>query len=460
MLRLLPLDGAVLRQFAGESPDLRRRARLVAAFGLLGATGGLSLAATHYLFFGIPAVHVIAPLVAGTASLLSPVSLSTGRSLRLGGNLIAACWFVATGWGVFLRGGLASPPLMTLAAVPFIALAIAGRGAGVAWVGVCALEILVHLALRAAGVILPDRMPAAHAVASNVLVSVLFGSLLLLMGIALEWLRIAAQRELAEAERRKLEAEREAQILRADRLASLGQLSASLAHEINNPLSYVLANLDYLDTVAVGADQKEALRDAMDGAARVKVIVQDLKTFARGDDERLARVELRGVVMQSVRMVAGEVKHRALLVTEIGDAPPVVASETRLGQILVNLLVNAAQAIPEDDGKSHVITVTVGTDAGGSAVLEVKDTGRGIPKELLARVTEPFFTTKPIGVGTGLGLSVCADLVRRFGGTMNIASVVGTGTTVTVTFPAANEVRTSMPDMAAAPPASSAPPLR
>jgi signal transduction histidine kinase len=451
MLRLLPLDGAVLRKFAGESPDTRRRARLVAAFGLLGATGGLTLAATHYLVFGIPAVHVVAPLIAGLVSLFSPVSLLTGRSLRLGGNLIAACWFVATGWGVYLRGGLASPPLMTLAAVPFIAMAIAGRGAGVLWVGVCMLEILVHVALRSAGIVLPDRMPPEHAATSNVLVSVLFGSLLLLMAVALEWLRVAAQAELAEAERSKLEAEREAQILRADRLASLGQLSASLAHEINNPLSYVLANLDYLETTATGDDQKEALRDAMDGAARVKVIVQDLKAFARGDDERLARVDLRSVVMSSVRMVAGEAKHRALMVTDLGEAPPVVASETRLGQILVNLLVNAIQAIPDGDGKSHVITVTIGTDGGGSAVLTVSDTGKGIPKELLARVTEPFFTTKPIGEGTGLGLSVCADLVRRFGGTMSIASVVGEGTTVTLTFPAANEVRTSLVDVPAAP---------
>ncbi len=445
MLGHLPFDGAVLRRFAADSPNERRRARLVAAFGLLGGIGGTTLAVTHYLLFGIQAPYVLAPLAAGLASLAAPASILRGRSLSVGGNLIAACWFVATGWGVFLRGGLAAPPLTTVAAVPFIAMAIAGRRAGVVWACVCGAEVLAYLALGAAGVVVPDRMPPAHAMWSNVMVSGLFGGLLLLMAIAQEWLRTKAEEELAEADRRKLEAEREAQILRADRLASLGQLSASLAHEINNPLSYVLANLDFLETTALEGDQKEALHDAIDGAARVKIIVQDLKAFARGDDEKLARVDLRGVVASSARMVAGEVKRRAVLRTELGECPEVIASETRLGQVLVNLLVNAAQAIPDDDGRAHAIVVTLDTDPHGDARISVEDTGRGIPAEILSRVTEPFFTTKPVGVGTGLGLSVCEDLVRRFGGTMRIASQVGKGTQVTIVLPAANEVRTSLP---------------
>ncbi len=445
MLHILPFDGAVTREFSGDSPDVRRRARLVAAFGLLGGVGGTTLAATHYFLFGIPFVHVVAPLAAGVASSLAPAALLRSRSLPFGGNLIALSWFVATSWGVFLRGGLASPPLVSLSAIPFIAMAIAGRRTGLTWMAACAGELLVYIGLHAAGVALPDRMPPALAASSNVLVSVLFGSLLFLMAVAQEWLRETAQEELALAEHRKAEAEREAQMLRADRLASLGQLSASLAHEINNPLSYVLANLDYLDGEATSSDHKEALRDAIDGAARVKIIVQDLKTFARGDDEKLSRVDLRGVVAASVRMVAGEVRNRAKLRTELGPCPEVIASETRLGQILVNLLVNAAQAIPDGAEKENAIVVRLGADDDGHAVLSVKDTGRGIPAELLGRVTEPFFTTKPIGVGTGLGLTVCHDLVRRFGGTMRIESEVGRGTTVTISLPPANEVRDSLP---------------
>jgi CheY-like chemotaxis protein len=136
-------------------------------------------------------------------------------------------------------------------------------------------------------------------------------------------------------------------------------------------------------------------------------------------------------------MAAGELRHRAEVRTALGACPKVLGSSTRLGQVLINLVVNAAQAMPEAASRPNLITLSLDTGPGGEARLSVRDNGVGIPAELLARVTEPFFTTKPVGVGTGLGLSVCDNLVRKLGGVMTIESEAGVGTVVVVSLPPA-----------------------
>ncbi len=419
------------RRFADASPDLRRRARLVAAFALLALVGGTTLSVSHLLWFGIPPEHVVAPLVAGLISVIAlPVLLRT-RSIPLAGHLVAAAWFIAVGWGIYLRGGLASPPVMCQVATPLIAVAIAGRHAGLIW-GTIVLTQLVVMGV----VPLPDLMPVGFRVMSNILTASLFGSLLLAMALAQEWLRQTAQEELAASERQKLAAEREAQILRENRLASVGQLAAGVAHEINNPLSYVLGNLEHLDHVIEDAEAREAVRDALDGANRVRTIVRDLKTYSRDDDEVLVPVDLEHVLGSALRMVSGEVKAVARLRTEIGPCPAVLASETRLGQIVINLVVNAAHAFGGRNPFQEIV-VALREDASGDAILEVRDNGPGMSPDVLARVTEPFFTTKPVGVGTGLGLPVCENLVHRFRGRMTITSQLGAGTTVSIVLPRA-----------------------
>ncbi len=440
VLQLNPFDRSVARLFA---PELRRRARLVAAFSLLGFTGGLSLAASHFFFFRIAPWQCLPPLTAGLVAGSVPLLLLRRRMLRAAGHVIAACWLVACGWGVYLRGGLASPPVMCQVAMPFIAIVLIDRRAAVQWFLIVCAELAAYPALGALGVVVPNRMPSEYFVLSNVVAAALFGTLVLAMAFALEWLREAAQAELAEAQGQKLEAEREAQLLRADRLASVGQLAASMAHEINNPLSYVIGNLEFLAASAPEGEAREAFRDALDGAARVRTIVQDLKTFARADEEQLAAVDLDRVVASSLRMVAGQVRHRAALRTELSECPQVLASEVRLGQIVVNLVVNSAQAIPDDGRRDHEIVVAVRTDEKGRAELSVRDTGAGIPADVLPRVTEPFFTTKPVGVGTGLGLAVCSNLVKRLGGELRIESVVGQGTKVTIALPPATSAAES-----------------
>jgi len=268
------------------------------------------------------------------------------------------------------------------------------------------------------------------------------------------------------SDRRKLEA----QVAAAGRMAAVGTLAAGVAHEINNPLTAVFLGLDLACTwlpessaclrSAEGAMSADALsvweetgasatlerldalgdvlRDARRGADRVRDIVRDLKTFSRAEDTpALSLVSLNAVVGSAVSLCMNEIRHRAELVEDYGDVPPVEASESRLGQVFVNLLVNAAQAIPDGDATHHRIRVATYTATDGSAVVEVEDTGAGIPLELRTRIFDPFFTTKGVGVGTGLGLSISLNIVRSFHGELQVESEPGAGSTFRVLLPKA-----------------------
>jgi len=244
-------------------------------------------------------------------------------------------------------------------------------------------------------------------------------------------------------ERKRLEA----QLVMADRLASVGRLAATVGHEINNPLAFVLANLELaLERIGDGAvdaeravEVTEMLREAREGAERVRHIVRDLKVFSRGDSEERAAVDPRRVIDSCANMAKGEIRHRARLVKRYGATPRVLANEARLGQVLLNLLVNAAHAIPEDATEDNEITVSTSTDDLGRVVIEVRDTGSGIPDEVKKHIFEPFFTTKMGGAGTGLGLSICQSIVAALGGEITVESEVGRGTAFRVILPPAGD---------------------
>jgi PAS domain S-box-containing protein len=225
--------------------------------------------------------------------------------------------------------------------------------------------------------------------------------------------------------------EMRARLALADRMASVGTLAAGVAHEINNPLAYVIANLDYarqeLTSPAAG-ELPDALKEAREGAERVRIIVRDLKMFSRPDDERMELVDVRRAIDSAATMAWNEIRHRARLVKEYQPVPSVYCNEARLGQVFLNLLVNAAHAIPEGAADRNEIHVRTRLDARGHIVIEVRDTGAGIPDEFRPRLFEPFFTTKPVGVGTGLGLSICHGIVTSLGGELRFESEVGKGT--------------------------------
>ena len=263
----------------------------------------------------------------------------------------------------------------------------------------------------------------------------------------------------------------QARLAQSDRLASMGMLAAGVAHEINNPLTYMLLNLERIVrelpdlsrtlsrlrrelTMAMGEEAATALldragvegamqqagvladraREAADGARRVAKIAGDLKVFARADSDDRAQVSVNVLMDKALDIAANELRFRATVQRDYGKVPRVMANAGRLSQVFLNLVVNAAHAVEE--GAPHQNTVRITTRRQGNEVwIEVADTGRGIPQENLNRLFEPFFTTKGPGQGSGLGLSICANIIRAHGGRIEVASELGHGSRFTVCLP-------------------------
>jgi signal transduction histidine kinase len=258
---------------------------------------------------------------------------------------------------------------------------------------------------------------------------------------------LIAERAIEDAARRAAEREdMESRLAFADRMTSVGILAAGVAHELNNPLMYVLSNL-YLTREGLDsreqAEARQQLDEAIHGAVRMQNIVRDLKTFSRVDDEQRGHADVQNVFESSINMCWNELRHRATLERDFNETPPVDVNESRLGQVFLNLLINAVQAMPERGVRENRITVRTYTGDEGSAVIEVSDNGSGIAPDCIGRVFEPFFTTKDVSEGTGLGLSICRNIVRDAGGTIEARSELGRGTTFVVKLPASTRVYVS-----------------
>jgi two-component system, NtrC family, sensor kinase len=240
-------------------------------------------------------------------------------------------------------------------------------------------------------------------------------------------------------------------MISSDRLATIGQIAASIAHEINSPLSYVcmtqgflsetIAHLEKHDDPATKqrmiGEARELLGDLDLGVTRIREIASDLRVAARSDqDGRGERVDLSDAIKSAIRITAARIRPAATLVTELAEQATVIGSAGRLSQVFVNLLVNAAQAIESSGGSEREIRVS-SEIAGDLVTARVSDTGPGIPPEIIERVFEPFFTTKKAGSGTGLGLSISRDIVRAHGGELRVESVLGGGATFVIMLPLA-----------------------
>lgn len=275
----------------------------------------------------------------------------------------------------------------------------------------------------------------------------------------------------AEREGKEIQRRLQRQLMVADRMASVGTLAAGTAHEINNPLAYLTVNLE-LVTEALGAlDADEAppgvaewieqLDEALQGAERIREIVSGLYTFSRADEaERREVVDVVPILEVALRMAGNEIKHRARLVEDFGPIPHVHADKSRLGQVFLNLLVNAAQAIPDGDADTHELRVSTFTGDDGAAVIEVSDTGAGIPEDALDRLFDPFFTTKPVGFGTGLGLSICHNVVTALGGRIIAQNRAGGGALFRVSLPPAARASVEAARAKSAPPPDVDPPRK
>ena len=285
--------------------------------------------------------------------------------------------------------------------------------------------------------------------------------------------RIAAQQTLQErheelvALNQRLE-DAQSALLQSEKMASVGQLAAGVAHEINNPIGFVQSNLrsmegyvtdlcalletyervlallpadhaevatlkDLRERIEIGYlrdDIGDLLRESLDGVTRVVKIVRDLKEFSHVDSSEWQQVDIHEGIESTLNVVAHELKYKAQVVKLYGDVPAIECLPFQINQVLLNLFVNAAQAM----GKIGTITIRTWCER-DEACVEIADTGRGIEPAHLKRIFEPFFTTKPVGQGTGLGLSVSYGIVKKHGGRIEVASTVGTGTTFTVRLP-------------------------
>lgn len=261
-----------------------------------------------------------------------------------------------------------------------------------------------------------------------------------------EFLR--AQETADEAARAEREARAEIQSMKdrlsfTDRLSALGTLAAGTAHEINNPLTYVTANLEYLvealdgDPAALDhTTARDVVAEALEGTARIRKIVDDLRLLSRHEAPPRHPVRLDEVIASSLRLTGPLLKRNVLVETRLTSHAVVVqGDEGRLVQVVVNLLVNAAHAVETKSHGEPRITVTLDVDVTGAARLAVADNGGGIPEAIREKIFEPFYTTKPPGMGTGLGLSVCRGIVEELGGAIEVASDPATGTTFSLRFP-------------------------
>ena len=245
----------------------------------------------------------------------------------------------------------------------------------------------------------------------------------------------------------------QARLSLAERLAAMGSLAAGIAHEINNPLAFVMSNLELatralsqrdaapsppgpLDENAAAGSPLKLLTEARQGTERIRDIVKDLGTFSRPSEERVSRVDVRQVLELSVKMAMGQIRHRAQLVRDYAEVPAVTADGSRLGQVFLNLLVNAAHAIPEGAVDRNEIRLRLRSSE-DSVLVEVQDTGQGISSAMVDRIFEPFFTTKSQGMGLGLGLAISHSLVTELGGELTVESEPGRGSTFRIRLPAA-----------------------
>ncbi|GAB3388121.1 ATP-binding protein [Massilia agri] len=294
---------------------------------------------------------------------------------------------------------------------------------------------------------------------------------------------ISARKHMEQEQERLIARLREAhdQLLQSEKMASIGQLAAGVAHEINNPLGFVNSNMSslkrYINTLlaVVGAydrvvkqaapgsalearveaiaheadlaflreDVPDLVAESLDGLKRVREIVQALKDFSHMGDTDWQRADLHAGLDSTLTIVANEIKYKATIEKRYGSLPFVTCLPSQLNQVFMNLLVNAAHAIREQG----LITISTGVD-GDWVWVAISDTGCGIPQKNMNRIFEPFFTTKPVGSGTGLGLSLSYSTVSKHGGRIEVESEVDVGTTFTVRLPVLPPASVESPPLA------------
>ncbi|MDQ3265054.1 MAG: ATP-binding protein [Myxococcota bacterium] len=418
------------------SEDARRRARILVGFCFALSAVGAMFALLAFFAYRLPLVGAVTSL-ATVAVFSAPLVFRVSGSADLAAHLVCLAVVFPT---LVIAGsieGLTSPALSWLAVAPLLSAVIATRPrVGVVWALVAVLGMGALFALDRVG-LLPNHEldPITRRFASGM-------SYASLVVVVLAWVMI--NESLRARANRELQLARE-QAMLSERLAALGTLAAGVAHEINNPLAYVLGNAQLAaETLRGGgtldarvrAELADHIREIAEGSGRVRDIVTDLRTFSRGEEDGARSTELWPVIDSCIRLLGFQLRRKARVIREVGATPAVAAAASRLGQVFVNLLANAVQAMPDRLPEENTIRISTSTGPLGEAVIEVEDNGEGIPPQLQERIFDPFFTTRQ-GSGTGLGLAICHAIVTGVGGRLELESQVGRGTLFRLHLPPA-----------------------
>lgn len=440
---LQAIDRRFVPEAVGSDPDAARRAQLTVALSLFLAAVCPLFAALSFFVYRLPVIALV-DLCAAAAALSVPFVLRASRSLALASSLTLTVTVGAMSLAAASVEGLTSPALTWLTVVPIFASLLGGRRNAVRWAVVCAGVVAAMLAFDRflPGRELPIEARRATAAWNYVL---MFGAVAL-FAVLYERLNERSTAALAAA-RAELEKTREQAAL-ADRLAALSRLAAGVAHELNSPSTFVTGNVRLArDTVAqlrasptASTELHEvetALSEALSGAVRICETVRDLKTFDRAAEEQQRPVDAADVMDVSLRIASTQLRQCCLVEQNLQRVVPVLANESRLAQVFVNLLGNAADAMPPGRPPKENLVRVATRMSGGRVCIEVADNGAGIEPAILGRVFEPFFTTRPPAQGAGLGLSISRALVEQMGGTIEVESRPGAGSTFRVLLPPA-----------------------
>jgi len=435
---LVPLGSIVdacLPRAVCADPELERRARIAVPTGFVMSLVFMGLGLSH-AFSGSPTEAALNFGLAVACGASPGVLHLTGRfdlALHLTlGSITLGLFAVA----VLARGGGINTVTMALIAVPLFAILLGGRGVGRVWACASLLAnfAIAVLAMRGA---IEDRAPPTHRLLDDHITLLLLTLAVFAVGGLYELRTQQAlqrvknlERLRRAAERKQYEAMSRAKLAQSERLASMGRLAAALAHEINNPLTVVMGmaehGLEHCGEDGRHDPLRSPLEEILRASDRIRRIIREIRGFVRVNaDADNTQCELADAVDSAISLVRPMVRPRAQLVLELSSPlPPPQIDETQLVSVLVNLIVNASDAIPEGSADAHAIVVRAWQER-GRVVIEVEDSGSGIPPEVIGSIMDPFFTTKAAGDGMGLGLSLCHGIVTHAGGRIDVESQPG-----------------------------------
>jgi len=440
----MPQESTPTTEAELESADEQRRLRVLTILCI--ALAAMAPAFIYqYVDLGVPSVSVALCVVVFFAFLNIIWARRRGGS-RAGGWIATTLLFSLLLYSNWISGGFYDPNFGWLYLFPMLAALLVDARAGWVFTGLVLLAtvgfwIAPQIGIEISSSIPPDRhaeQSLANRVSAVVALGILLSAIASQQRFSKGLLELANQRLRQELDKRSQMQER---LLRTERAASIGSLASGMAHEINNPLTYVIGNLQLLQDhlgsqttlprEASNPSTQDLLAEALEGSERVANLVRDLKTFSHSNDEVTRSVSLNEAIERSVRLVTNEIRHRSVLKVECEHELHVEGNAGRIQQVLVNLLVNAAHAIEPGSSEENLIRISVNSQS-ERVLIEISDTGTGIDPAIVDQIFEPLFTTKEVGFGMGMGLSITRNIVQSMGGAIEVDSTLGVGSTFSV----------------------------